>query len=51
VRAVLTVEGSVGSRDGRGGTAPVRVREQLGELRERVQAARSTLDRGQNHAR
>ena len=29
---VLTVEGSVASRDGRGGTAPVRVAEQLEEL-------------------
>ena len=33
VRAVLSVEGSVASRDGRGGTAPVRVGEQLEELR------------------
>jgi argininosuccinate lyase len=33
VRDVLTVEGSVGSREGRGGTAPVRVVEQLAELR------------------
>ena len=32
VRDVLTVEGSVASRDGRGGTAPDRVREQLTEL-------------------
>ena len=32
-RSVLTVEGSVASRDGRGGTAPVRVGEQLAELR------------------
>ena len=32
VREVLTVEGSVASRDGRGGTAPVRVAEQLAEL-------------------
>ncbi|KKB97168.1 hypothetical protein WU83_31620, partial [Mycobacterium nebraskense] len=29
VREVLTIEGSVSSRDGRGGTAPVRVAEQL----------------------
>jgi argininosuccinate lyase len=29
---VLTVEGSVASRDGRGGTAPARVEEQLAEL-------------------
>jgi argininosuccinate lyase len=33
VREVLTVAGSVASRDGRGGTAPDRVREQLAELR------------------
>ncbi|MBV9832416.1 MAG: argininosuccinate lyase, partial [Marmoricola sp.] len=33
VREVLSVEGSVGSRDGRGGTAPARVAEQLEELR------------------
>jgi argininosuccinate lyase len=32
VREVLTVEGSVASRDGRGGTAPERVGEQLDEL-------------------
>ncbi|WP_244927882.1 argininosuccinate lyase [Nocardioides sp. W7] len=32
VREVLTVEGSVASRSGRGGTAPVRVREQLDEV-------------------
>jgi argininosuccinate lyase len=33
VRDVLTAEGSVASRRGRGGTAPDRVREQLAELR------------------
>jgi argininosuccinate lyase len=33
VRDVLTIEGSVASRRGRGGTAPDRVREQLTELR------------------
>jgi argininosuccinate lyase len=43
VRQVLTVEGSVASRDGRGGTAPVRVREQLAELRDRVENARAAL--------
>ena len=32
VRDVLTIEGSVASRNGRGGTAPDRVREQLSEL-------------------
>ncbi|MFC0436550.1 argininosuccinate lyase [Kutzneria buriramensis] len=40
VRAVLTVEGSIASRDGRGGTAPARVAEQLGRVGERVTAAR-----------
>ena len=43
VREVLTVEGSVASRDGRGGTAPVRVAEQLAELRSVAQAARDAL--------
>ena len=43
VRLVLTVEGSVASRDGRGGTAPVRVREQLDELRERTHVLRERL--------
>ncbi|WP_193615020.1 argininosuccinate lyase [Nocardioides lijunqiniae] len=43
VRSVLTVEGSVTSRDGRGGTAPVRVREQLQELHERAVAQRERL--------
>ncbi|HWI43573.1 MAG TPA: argininosuccinate lyase [Nocardioides sp.] len=47
VRSVLTAEGSVASRDGRGGTAPVRVREQLDELRALVTTARDELDRGQ----
>jgi argininosuccinate lyase len=36
VRGVLSVGGSIASRDGRGGTAEVRVREQLAELRERL---------------
>jgi argininosuccinate lyase len=43
VRLVLTATGSVGSRSGRGGTAPVRVAEQLAELRYRVGAARTAL--------
>jgi argininosuccinate lyase len=43
VRAVLTVEGSVASRDGRGGTAPDRVREQLAELATRTEEARAGL--------
>ncbi|QDP96063.1 argininosuccinate lyase [Microlunatus elymi] len=32
VRDVLTVQGSIDSRDGRGGTATARVRDQLGEI-------------------
>ncbi|MCW2812757.1 MAG: argininosuccinate lyase [Nocardioides sp.] len=43
VRAVLTVAGSVAARDGRGGTAPVRVREQLAEVKARVAAFRELL--------
>jgi argininosuccinate lyase len=43
VRSVLTVEGSVASRDGRGGTAPGRVREQLAELIVRSESARAAL--------
>jgi len=38
VRTVLTVEGSVASRSGAGGTAPERVAEQLRSLTERVHA-------------
>lgn len=41
VLEVLTIEGSVASRDGRGGTAPVRVREQLDELAEAIGQARA----------
>jgi len=40
VRAVLTVRGSLESRDAKGGTAPVRVREQLELVRGRVIEAR-----------
>ncbi|WP_022890844.1 argininosuccinate lyase [Agromyces italicus] len=36
VREVLTIEGSVASRDGIGGTAPVRVDEQFARLADRV---------------
>jgi argininosuccinate lyase len=38
VRGVLTIQGSVASRDGSGGTAGVRVREQLAALTSRVRA-------------
>lgn len=40
VRSVLTVDGSVGARLGRGGTAPVRVAEQLDEARAGLEDAR-----------
>jgi argininosuccinate lyase len=43
VRDVLTVEGSVASRDARGGTAPDRVAEQLAELRAAVADHRARL--------
>ncbi len=43
VRDVLTVEGSVASRDGHGGTAPVRVGEQLTELATLVDGHRARL--------
>ncbi|CAN5493446.1 argininosuccinate lyase [soil metagenome] len=43
VRDVLTVEGSVSSRDARGGTAQVRVTEQLAELRAAVADHRAWL--------
>ncbi|NHN57387.1 argininosuccinate lyase [Calidifontibacter sp. DB0510] len=40
VREVLSVEGSLASRDARGGTAPSRVREQLASLEARIGPAR-----------
>ena len=43
VRSVLTAEGSVNSRNGRGGTAPARVTEQLQHLRDAVRSARKGL--------
>ena len=43
VRDVLTIEGSVASRSGVGGTAPVRVAEQRAELVARSQAAGHAL--------
>jgi argininosuccinate lyase len=41
VRKVLTVAGSIASRDGRGGTAGDRVREQLDEVREALEGVRT----------
>jgi argininosuccinate lyase len=43
VRDVLTVEGSISSRAARGGTAPDRVTEQLGEVRAAVTGHRAWL--------
>ncbi len=43
VREVLTIEGSVASRTGAGGTAPVRVTEQRAELVARAQTAAGAL--------
>ncbi|MFT4135491.1 argininosuccinate lyase [Microbacterium sp.] len=43
VRDVLTIEGSVASRTGAGGTAPVRVAEQRAELVARAQSAAHAL--------
>ncbi len=43
VRQVLSVPGALASRAAKGGTAPDRVREQLGSVRERVNAARTWL--------
>jgi argininosuccinate lyase len=43
VREVLTVEGSVASRDARGGTAPARVAEQLARLTDRVTGFRQWI--------
>ena len=43
VRSVLTVEGSIASRSGRGGTAPDRVTEQLAEVRQATAEHRAWL--------
>jgi len=45
VRAVLTVDGSIASRSGVGGTAPERVAEQLTALTEAVRALTSRTDK------
>lgn len=45
VRDVLTVDGSVSSRDARGGTAPVQVANQLGVVRETADRLRLRLRR------
>ena len=45
VREVLTVEGSVTSRNARGGTAPIQVASQLGVVRDAVEELRIRLRR------
>lgn len=45
VRDVLTIDGSVSSRDARGGTAPVQVANQLGVVRETADRLRLRLRR------
>jgi argininosuccinate lyase len=46
VRSVLTVDGSINSRSGRGGTAEARVREQLTEVAAAVAAVEKWLEAG-----
>jgi len=43
VREVLTVDGSVNSRDARGGTAPVQVARQLDTVRDTAETLRARL--------
>ena len=43
VRDVLTVAGSLASRDGVGGTAPVRVAEQIAALQDRISVDRAWI--------
>jgi argininosuccinate lyase len=45
VREVLTVDGSVNSRDARGGTAPIQVAKQLGVVRDTADKLRIRLRR------
>ncbi len=45
VRTVLSVRGALAARDGHGGTAPVRVREQLAALRVEVSRHRAWAER------
>jgi argininosuccinate lyase len=43
VRDVLTIDGSVNSRDARGGTAPIQVARQLGVVRDTSDRLRQRL--------
>jgi argininosuccinate lyase len=44
VRTVLSVAGSINSRAGRGGTAVVRVREQLDEVSDAIRSIQNWVD-------
>jgi argininosuccinate lyase len=45
VRDVLTIAGSVNSRDARGGTAPIQVAKQLGIVRDTADVLRHRMQR------
>jgi argininosuccinate lyase len=45
VREVLTIDGSVNSRDARGGTAPIQVAKQLGVVSDTADKLRLKLRR------
>ncbi|GFG96317.1 argininosuccinate lyase [Mycobacterium timonense] len=51
VREVLTIEGSVASRDARGGTAPVRVAEQVENVLASAERLKERLDDGARGSR
>ena len=51
VRDVLTIEGSVSSRDARGGTAAVQVAKQLDLVQDRTDQLRRRLGRGHDESR
>ncbi len=51
VLSVLTVEGSIASRDGRGGTAPAQVARQLQEVRDEIAAISGWLAAGEDGRR
>jgi argininosuccinate lyase len=46
VRAVLSVPGALAARSAPGGTAPARVREQLAQVRQRIEDGRSWATSG-----
>jgi len=44
VKGVLTVSGSINSRDSRGGTAPRQVAQQLGEIQAELSKAQAWIN-------